>query len=157
MDVIHTCSHALLTTYRSIADMRGAKFLGEFDPKDWNMPIPVFYNKEKHPRGSHYFAMYHTSWIPSPFDDLPADKGRWMIMDGGNIENQTYRGFVFPEGIFYSRYRHDYKERDGYTVDGGFDYGRYSIPSTGAKYPYVEFQIKDGKIHELSSANEQTA
>lgn len=157
MKLIHGTPQELMDFYLNAANSRGAKFIGEFDFGDWDVHVPVFYNKEKHPRGSHYFGLYHQSWIPNPLRQK--DEERWMITDAGKIETRTWNGFVFPdEGILYSRSRHDYRSKDGYTVDGGFDYARCSSPPiTPNTHRHIFFTIKDGEIHELPTPSEQTA
>lgn len=139
----------LIAMYHSVAAKKDAKFLGEFDWADTGVHMPVFYQKEKHPRGSHYFGLYHTSWMPDKyiFKDKD-DEGHWMICDAGKIEDKEWHGFVFPEGIFYSRSRHDFRTRNGHSIDGGACYAKASFPpETETPQPYVTFRILNGEVN----------
>lgn len=79
-----------------------------------NFPAAIFHTQIAHPDGSNYFAMYI-----SPVD------GKLMITDGISAVEGEIEGLRIGNDIVYSRYRHDYREFNGYFVDGGRDYLRY--------------------------------
>lgn len=156
MNLIHAAPPDMLEMYKKVETMRDAKFIGEFAIKGFETHIPVFYNKVKHPRGSHYFGLYHTAWFPNILRPHSDEVGNWMICDAGSVEDYFWFGFEFGDGILYSRSRHDYREKDGYFIDGGRDYTRYGFPESGPKLP-ISFKIKDGEINvQLPPSKEPT-
>ena len=75
-------------------------------------PVAIFYTEEAHPEGSNYFGFYRN------------DFGDYMITNGISA-TEDFKGIRVGEDIYYSRYRHDYREFGPFFVDGGRDYIRY--------------------------------
>jgi hypothetical protein len=108
-------------------------------PHGWiNQPFALFWQDVPHPQGSNYFAMYY-KWMGGAFDNLAL-----MITDGISAAQDSFSGVSHNDGeIYFSRYRHDYREIPGGFVDGGRDYMRYS-PTPGTKIHTLK--IIDGHI-----------
>lgn len=124
---------------KKVEEVRGAKFVGILPVRSINQPVYVFYNKEKHPRGSHYFGLTHHRHPPD------FQEGIWVILDAGEVEGKTFSGILRPDGtILHSYYRHDYVEDSfGNMVDGGEEYCRYRL---GDKCQPMSFTFKDGEL-----------
>jgi len=74
-----------------------------------NVPVAVFYTTVAHPQGSNYFGVYKTY------------QGIVMIANAISA-TEPFQGVAIDGEIFYSRYRHDFREHRGVFVDGGRDY-----------------------------------
>ncbi|CAB4162709.1 hypothetical protein UFOVP787_95 [uncultured Caudovirales phage] len=79
-----------------------------------NFPVAVFHSQIAHPDGSNYFGIYL-----SPID------GSLMICNAISAVEEGFEGLQVGNDVIYSRYRHDYRQHNGYFVDGGRDYLRY--------------------------------
>jgi hypothetical protein len=114
-----------------IEDMRSAKFVGILPVKNINQMVYVFYNKEKHPRGSHYFGITRRD-------------SHLVILDAGEVEGKTFNGILRKDGtILHSYYRHDYVVDDlDNMVDGGSDYFKHWVADGKA----IAFSFKDGEL-----------
>jgi hypothetical protein len=118
-----------------VEEMYKAKYVGEFTLRTkggWaNLPVAVFYTKEKHPEGSNYFGLFI-----DPF------RGALITNAISAVEN-VWNGVLNPETgeVLYSAYRHDYQTHGNLMADGGPEYLRSSM------HPVVQFQIKDGTLH----------
>jgi hypothetical protein len=102
---------------KKLEDMYKAKYVFESCLKDSkgnyiNNPAAIFYTEEPHPRGSHYFAVYQ---------DFP---GNLVISNGISATEGEYNGVVVDDEVYYSRFRHDYREVGNIAIDGGRDYLR---------------------------------
>lgn len=128
-------------------EKRNAKFIGCFPIQDRNQPVYCFYQKTKHPRGSHYFGLFFGQNFQNP-----EELSLW-VCDAGEVETKTYSGFLRPDGkVLYSAFRHDYvTDEFGNMVDGGNDYFRYHI-SNGK---IITFTFKDGELIECPSQKSQ--
>lgn len=79
-----------------------------------NQPCAVFWTDTPHPQGSNYFALY----IGGMGDTL-------MIANGITATQEEFTGIVAEDGVvYYSRYRHDFRNIPGGFIDGGRDYLR---------------------------------
>lgn len=93
-----------------------AKFICETSIKTitnrWtNYPAAIFYTKEPHPKGSNWFAVYHNT----------EDK---VMITNGISATEPFSGIEIDGIVMYSRYRHDFFEKNGVFVDGGREYLR---------------------------------
>lgn len=108
-----------------IEERMNAKFVCETCIKNqngqWvNQPFCIFYTEQPHPQGSNYFAVYYDR-------DMNV-----MICDGITATEGEFQGVVGTDGIiYYSRYRHDFRNIPGGFVDGGRDYLRYGGSDMG--------------------------
>lgn len=101
----------------------------------FNNPTAIFFAKESHPQGSHYFGVF---W---KFDTL-------YICNAFSATVHDITGIVAENGdIIYSRYRHDYRTSpdESVWIDGGRDYTR----SGGGKF--VTLRIIGDKLTQISS------
>lgn len=121
---------------KKIEDLRQAKFIGCFPIGGMNQHVYCFYNKEKHPRGSHYFGVFFH----------PIHEG-WFVIDAGEVEKKVYSGILRPDGtILHSYFRHDYAEDElGNMVDGGNEYFKHRV-AVGMP---INFNFKDGDLYEV--------
>jgi hypothetical protein len=79
-----------------------------------NQPCALFWTDVPHPQGSNYFALY----FGGMGDVL-------MIANGISATQEEFTGIIAADGnIYYSRYRHDYRNIPGGFIDGGRDYIR---------------------------------
>ena len=85
-----------------------------------NMPVAIFYTETPHPQGSNYFGLYCN------------DFGDFMITDGISA-TEPFDALQAGDDVIYSRYRHDFREHNGYMVDGGRDYFRRSADGIPVK------------------------
>lgn len=74
-------------------------------------PCSFFWTPEKHPRGSNYFCLYFS-------------QGDLFIANGEDILNQRIAGIEVDGEIIFSRYRHDFRSKGDYYIDGGREYNR---------------------------------
>ena len=109
---------------KKIEETHNAKYVLDtcLSNSDQNSDIlcAVFYSEEKHPEGSHFFALYFKR-------DFVGDKPRLMITNGAFILDQKIRGILAKnEDVIYSKHRHDFvTSPDGsISVDGGQQYQR---------------------------------
>lgn len=121
-----TNPHPLLNeeSISTIEKAYSAKFVCETTIKNrngnWiNTPVAVFYTETPHPEGSNWFGFYNN------------EEGKFLITNAISALEPFDALLLEDNSIFYSRYRHDYRElNDGTMVDGGRDYIR-SIPGKG--------------------------
>ena len=73
-----------------------------------NFPAAIFYTEEAHPQGSNYFALYHN--------------GEQFMITNGITATEPFEGIRIGDNVYYSRYRHDYRECGPVAIDGGRDY-----------------------------------
>ena len=117
MKIMNGCSFMSDDTIELIEKKYDAKYVFETCIKNksdhwYNFPVAIFYTEEKHPEGSNYFAIYKSC-------------DGWMIADGITAIEE-FDGVKTSDGVYYSRYRHDYRNIPGGFVDGGRDYLRWS-------------------------------
>ena len=141
MELNHRLSKDYLDFYEEVAKKRDAKFVGEFELAGFGDAIhwPVFYNKTKHPVGSHYFVLFRKPKFLDPSE-------QWYIADGGTIENYIWNGYLLDDGILYSKSRHDFVLHKGFMVDGGFDYFKTSVKPDIKSFTSVSFKIINGEV-----------
>jgi hypothetical protein len=106
---------------RKIEENYGAKFMGYWAIKTQNgwseTPVDVFYqpNPDTSKGHTHYFGMYEKDGVA------------W-ICDASSAFAEPIIGIMAEDGeVLVSRYRHDYREKDGVMIDGGRDYVRRSL------------------------------
>lgn len=116
-----------------VEEKRKAFFLGVFPVGGMNCKCFVFWNEEKHPRGSNYFGLYWNGAQDS-----------WMVINAGSVHNKLFQGILKRGKVIYSRYRHDCRYSGKDMIDGGWDYQRYSLNTKRAKI--VHCMISDGKV-----------
>lgn len=99
---------------------------------NWSdQPVALFYCEKRHEvSDSHYFVIYCDL-----FDSLS------YVANGQSAVDHTYTGLVLNNEIYYSRYRHDFRQVGPDTIDGGLDYVRLM----GCTLPIVRFNIVDGQ------------
>lgn len=98
-----------------------ATYVGDFCIKtvrgNWaEEPVAIFYTAEPDTSKGHkhYFGLF-------------VRQESIYITDGTSAFSEPIVGVVAPDGeVLYSRYRHDYREKDGVMIDGGRDYVRRS-------------------------------
>lgn len=114
-----------------------AKFVCETSIKTmtnrWtNYPAAIFYTKEPHPKGSNWFAVYHNT----------EDK---IMITNGITATEPFHAITIDGVVMYSRYRHDFFEKNGVFVDGGREYMRCGGQRMdGAKV--VKLQIVEDRL-----------
>ncbi len=116
---------------KKIEDTKSARWL--LDTEHINIPVSVFWQYEKHPDGSNFFALYR--YNAGGVDAL-------MIIDGAFILDQKIDGLLLESGaVMYSRYRHDYVESERVASDGGRSYTRvYGDPDL---YRFVTIRVTE--------------
>lgn len=92
-----------------------AKYICETSIKDrnenWiNIPVAVFWQDKAHPQGSNYFGIFF------------GHMNQLMICDAISATLESFTGAVNGDEVIYSRYRHDYRQGNGFAIDGGRDY-----------------------------------
>ena len=125
MNIRNECTFLNPDGITKVENMYNAKYVFEscLKTKDggWcNMPVAIFYTEEAHPKGSNYFGLYRN------------DFGDFMITDGISA-TEPFDALQAGDDVIYSRYRHDFREHNGYMVDGGRDYFRRSADGTPVK------------------------
>lgn len=77
-----------------------------------NFPVAIFYTEQAHPEGSNYFGIFRN------------DFGALTIANGISA-TEPFEGIQIDEDVYYSRYRHDFRDcKKGISIDGGRDYTR---------------------------------
>ena len=74
-----------------------------------NFPVAIFYTEKAHPRGSNYMGLYVDSY------------NRFLITDGITA-TEPFEGIQIGDNVYYSHYRHHYRECGPVAIDGGRDY-----------------------------------
>ena len=125
MNIRNECSFLKPEGIAKIEDAYNAKYVFESCIKDrdggWcNWPSAIFYTEEAHPRGSNYFGVYVDH------------NGDFMITNGISA-TEPFDALQAGDDVIYSRYRHDFREHNGYMVDGGRDYFRRSADGIPVK------------------------
>ena len=127
---------------KSIANIENsynAKYMGYWCTKNtrdhqWNdTPVDVFYVAEPDRSKGHtnYFGMY-------------VRYNSSHIIDASSAFSAPITGILTNDGeVIVSRYRHDYVVKDGYIIDGGRDYLKWSSNSL---LRFVNVSIKDGEF-----------
>lgn len=115
----------------------GAKFVGDFCIKTKNgwseEPVAIFYqpNPDVEKGHKHYFGLFVRD------DSI-------YITDGTSAFSEPIVGIVTRGGeVIFSRYRHNFVEREGVFIDGGRDYVRVGGDITGLERVHV---VPDGAI-----------
>lgn len=146
-DIVILHADSLNFNIEYIEEKYKAHYIGEFCLKgvsgEWvNQPVALFYNEEKHPRGSNYFAILNKYRYPN------IDSPTVMITNGiSAVEDKEGNPIVYSAVLnndnkaLYSAYRHDYQTYEDLMIDGGRDYTKSSLGS-----PFIRFIIKDGKV-----------
>ncbi len=113
MKIHNECTFLKPDGIAKVENMYKATFVMESFLKgknDWcNFPAAIFYTEEKHPQGSNYFALY-------------IDEDRRFVITNGLTAIEPFEGIQIGENVYYSRYRHDYRECGPVAIDGGRDY-----------------------------------
>jgi hypothetical protein len=114
-----------------------AKYVCETCIKDkngnwYNTPVIVFYTEKAHPQGSNYFGLY-------------ANSNKELMITNAISALDPFDAVMLENEIFYSRYRHDYREHNGVFVDGGRDYLRCG-GDEWEKAKVVKLQIVKDKL-----------
>lgn len=112
----------------------GGRYVGDFCIKNkdgnWaNEPVAVFYQPNP-PEGltNKYFGLFVR-------DDSV------YIVNADSAFDEPITGIVTKDNlVYYSRYRHDYREIDGLMIDGGRDYVKTNTDRL------VEFTVVDGEV-----------
>jgi hypothetical protein len=131
------------TSYQPISipkveEKYGAKFVGDFCVKTksggWSEePIAIFYQPNPNVAlgHKHYFGLFV--------------RGESMyITDGTSAFSEPIVGIVTPGGeVIFSRYRHDFVEREGVFIDGGRDYVHIGGNIAGVERVHV---VPDGAV-----------
>ena len=78
-----------------------------------NFPAAIFYTEEAHPQGSNYFALY----VDRSLKDAPC-----FMITNGITATEPFEGIQIGDDVYYSHYRHHYKECGPVAIDGGRDY-----------------------------------
>ena len=145
MKVNTACSFLNKKQIKTLETTKNMKYVFESCIKDskgnWiNTPMAIFYQKEAHPAGSNYAAI---------FVELDHDTHgvNLFIADGiSAVEGVVYKGIEAEGEVVYSRFRHDYRSvKNGAFVDGGRDYFRYGGDHLN-DYHIVSFRVVDGEI-----------
>lgn len=131
MKILNECSFLGPKQIAIIEEKYNAKYVFESCIKNsnggWvNFPVAIFYTEEAHPEGSNYFAFYERD-------------GRFYISNGISA-TEPFFGVLVEDEVIYSRYRHDFRERNGIFVDGGRDYIRSSSNKT------VELKVEKNQL-----------
>lgn len=114
---------------KKIEELRNARWL--LDTEHKGHPVSVFWQDEAHPNGSNFFALY--------YKNVPWEL---MITDGAFILDQSIRGIMLPSGnVIYSRYVHDFFEREGVAIDGGRSYTR--VVGDSSLYRFVTIRVTE--------------
>ena len=129
MNIRNECTFLKPEGIAKIEDAYNAKYVFESCIKTidggWgDFPAAIFYTETPHPRGSNYFGVYVDH------------NGEFMITNGISA-TEPFDALQIDEDIIYSRYRHDFREHNGYMVDGGRDYFRRSADGTPVKLQVV--------------------
>lgn len=83
-----------------------------------NFPAAIFYTEEAHPEGSNYFALYKDQKTRRTLEPK-------IMITNGISATEPFGAIQIGEDVYYSRYRHDYRETGrGVAIDGGRDYVR---------------------------------
>ena len=125
MNILNECSFLKPEGIAKIEKAYNAKYVFESCIKDrdggWcNMPVAIFYTETPHPQGSNYFGLYVN------------ESGDFMITNGISA-TEPFDALQVGDDVIYSRYRHDFREHNGYMVDGGRDYFRRSADGIPVK------------------------
>ena len=125
MNIRNECTFLKPEGIAKIEEAYNAKYVFESCLKTknggWcNMPVAIFYTETPHPQGSNYFGLYCN------------DFGDFMITDGISA-TEPFDALQAGDDVIYSRYRHDFREHNGYMVDGGRDYFRRSADGIPVK------------------------
>lgn len=110
----------------------GAQFVGDFCIKTksngWSEePIAIFYqpNPDVSKGHKHYFGLFVRGDVI-------------YITDGTSAFSEPIVGLVTRSGeVIFSRYRHDFVQREGIFIDGGRDYVRCGGDIAGVKRVHV--------------------
>lgn len=125
MNILNECTFLKPEGIYKIEDAYNAKYVFEscIKHKDggWcNFPCAIFYTETPHPKGSNYFGVFVN------------ESGDFMITNGISA-TEPFDALQAGDEVIYSRYRHDFREHNGYMVDGGRDYFRRSADGTPIK------------------------
>jgi hypothetical protein len=114
---------------------------------EWcDFPVSVFYTEKAHPQGSNWFGIYYVPLLP---DEDPST--RRMLICNAITATEPFNGIQVGDDVYYSRYRHDYREYGDVSVDGGRDYLRYGGPEID-KIKTVKLKVVEDR---LEICNEQ--
>jgi hypothetical protein len=124
MKIHNECTFLKPDGIAKVENMYKAKFVMESCLKDkhggWaNFPAAIFYTEEAHPQGSNYFALYNN--------------GEQFMITNGITATEPFEGIQIGDDVYYSRYRHDYRECGPVAIDGGRDYTKLSGDINAAK------------------------
>lgn len=103
-----------------------------------NQAFAIFYTEKAHPQGSNYFAI---GW--KSYSDVA---GQALIITDGISATEEFSGVLYNDEVFYSRYRHDFRQfPNGLFVDGGRDYTRYGGSFLG-DINFVKIKVNKDKL-----------
>lgn len=149
--LVHWDSMSQFIDVAKVEQVKNAKYVGEFSLKTKdggfsNQPALVFYQKEAHPQGSNYFALFYKF----SHKGFPASL---MITDTLSSIEDPRVGILNERtgNILYSAYRHDYQFLDEHMIDGGAEYTRSSLNGK-----LVNFTIVDGEIVLLKNTEDDS-
>jgi hypothetical protein len=119
MKIHNECTFLKPDGLAKVENMYKATFVMESCLKDkhgeWcNFPAAIFYTEEAHPQGSNYFALY--------FERMSITSDPRLLIMNGISATEPFEGIQIGDNVYYSRYRHDYRECGPVAIDGGRDY-----------------------------------
>lgn len=117
-----------------------AKYIGDFPTKTntgWGGAGAVFYqaNPDTGKGHTHLFGLFRY-----PDDTV-------VIYDASWLEGYVFSGLDIDGEYIWSRDRHDFRQKDGSFVDGGFDYFR----AGGDLSKRVNLTIKNGEVVKVTN------
>lgn len=96
-----------------------------------NQPMALFWTEKAHPEGSNYFVIYWGGM----------DANTLMVSNGITALDEPIQGVLASDGVvYYSKYRHDFRNIPGGFIDGGRDYLRRG--GDVCDYPIVNMVIE---------------
>ncbi len=111
---------------KKIEELKSARWL--LDTEHKNTPVSIFWQDERHPQGSNFFALHYYH------DGL-------LISNGAFILDQVIEGVLLPNGdVIYSRHVHDYCQYGDVAIDGGREYTRVV---GNLMHPIVEIRVTE--------------
>ena len=119
-----------------IEEIRNATYICDTQVKakngGWADPcVSIFYQETPHPEGSNYFGLYYDG------------DNNLMVCNALSATLEPFTGVEVNGVIYFSRYRHDFREVGGVAIDGGRDYVRL-VGDVGV--PQYELRIVKDKI-----------
>lgn len=130
-----------------VEEKYGATYVGDFPGKTrdggWtaDIALAVFYMPEPNaPYTNRYFGLLID--ISAAIHGGPM---RLMITDADYVEGHVFDAILTDDGIVYSTCRHDYREVNGASIDGGWDYYR------GYGGSLIRARVMNGRIEQVKT------